>query len=99
MLSGMIRYACMLFFALALLNAPYYTPAEIAGTRPTRSRWFGGGLEGFSGDFFPRCKACRKSVFKESFLGPHIKDYLGALLINTAPVGRQMARRRRKNSR
>src|ERR1035438_7616846 len=30
MLSGMVRYACVLLFVLALLNAPVYAPAEIA---------------------------------------------------------------------
>ena len=29
MFSGMIRFACMLLAGLALLNAPYYTEADI----------------------------------------------------------------------
>ena len=33
MFSGMIRFACMLLAALALLNAPYYTQADIQAHR------------------------------------------------------------------
>jgi uncharacterized membrane protein len=83
MFSGMVRFACMIFFALALLNAPVYTPAEIQAHKAYAMRWFGGGLYG--GDYIPDMHTVQESVFKKSFLGPYIKDYLGTLLINTAP--------------
>jgi uncharacterized membrane protein required for colicin V production len=83
MFSGMIRFACMLFFALALLNAPVYTQAEIQAHQAYVKRWFGGGLYG--GNYIPNLQTVQASVFKKSFLGPYIKDYLGTLLINTVP--------------
>ncbi len=83
MFSGMIRFACMAFFLLALLNAKVYTPAEIAAHQAYMKRWYGGGLYG--GDYIPDLHTVQENVFKKSFTGPYIKDYLGTLLINIAP--------------
>ena len=83
MLSGMIRFACMLLAVLALLNAPYYTAAEIKKHDAYVKRWFGGGL--YSGNYFPSLHTVQEQVFTKSFTGPYIKDYLGPLLIEIAP--------------
>jgi uncharacterized membrane protein required for colicin V production len=83
MLSGMIRFACMLLAVLALLNAPFYTAADVKKHDAYVKRWFGGGL--YSGDFFPSLQTIQEQVFTKSFTGPYIKDYLGPLLIETAP--------------
>jgi uncharacterized membrane protein required for colicin V production len=83
MLSGMIRFACMLLAVLALLNAPFYTAADAKKHDAYVKRWFGGGL--YSGDFFPSLQTIQEQVFTKSFTGPYIKDYLGPLLIETAP--------------
>jgi uncharacterized membrane protein required for colicin V production len=83
MVSGMVRFACMLLAVLALLNAPYYTQADIQAHEAYTKRWFGGGL--YSGNYFPDLATVQESVFKKSFTGPYIKDYLGPLLIETAP--------------
>ena len=80
MISGMIRYACMMIFALALLNAPYYTAADIARSKAYNARWYGGGMQGFSGDFFPTLQSVQESVFKTSFTGKYIKEYLDVML-------------------
>ncbi len=85
MASGLIRYACILFVALALLNAPYYTAADIAGTKAFNARWFGGGEQGFSGDFFPTLQTVQAGVFKDSFTGKYIKDYAGVMLVDSTP--------------
>jgi uncharacterized membrane protein required for colicin V production len=83
MLSGMIRFACMLLAVLALLNAPFYTAADIIKHNAYVKRWYGGGI--YSGNFFPSLQTVQEQVFKKSFTGPYIKDYLGPLLIETAP--------------
>jgi hypothetical protein len=85
MISGMIRYACMLFVALALLNAPYYTAGDVIKSKAYAARWFGGGL--YSGNFFPTLQSVQEDVFKNSLLGPFIKNYLGVLLINSVSAG------------
>lgn len=87
MISGMIRYACILICALALLNAPFYSAADIASSKAYAARWYGGGEKGFSGDFFPTVQSVQEGVFKNSLAGPFIKDYLGVLLINSVPAG------------
>jgi hypothetical protein len=87
MVSGLIRYACLLLVALALLNAPYYTAADIASSKAYNARWFGGGLQGYSGDFFPTLQSVQAAVFKNSLIGPFIKNYLGVIFINSVPAG------------
>ncbi|MGC9940220.1 MAG: CvpA family protein [Verrucomicrobiota bacterium] len=83
MLSGTVRYACMTVFFLALLNAPVYTLADVHNRQEFNNRWFGGGLEGYSGDFIPSIDEVQAGVFKNSLLGPAIKNNLSVLLINT----------------
>lgn len=86
MASGLIRYTSMMFVALALLNAPYYSAADIAKTNAFNARWFGGGQQGFSGDFFPTLQSVQAAVFDKSFTGKNIKQYAGVMLVNTADV-------------
>ena len=40
----------------------------------------------YSGIFFPSLYTIQEQVFTKSFTGPYIKDYLGPLLIETAPA-------------
>ena len=87
MFSGMIRFACMAFFALALLNAPVYTRAEIQAHQAYVKRWYGGGIYG--GNYIPDFQTVQESIFKKSFSGPYIKNYLGPLLVNTGPLDSQ----------
>ena len=83
MVSGMIRFACILVAVLALLNAPFYTVADIKAHNAYVQRWFGGGL--YSGNYFPDVNTIQEQVFKTSLTGPYLKKYLGTLLIETAP--------------
>jgi uncharacterized membrane protein required for colicin V production len=87
MISGALRTTCMLIAALALLNAPVYTAADIQQRKAYANRWYGGGMKDFSGDFIPSVDELQVSVFKQSLLGPVIKDNLGILLINTGAAG------------
>ena len=84
MFSGMVRFACILIFALALLNAPVYTAADRASHQAYVKRTYGGGIYG--GDYIPDLATVQDSVFKKSFVGPYIKDYLGVLLIDSGPA-------------
>lgn len=91
MVSGTVRYACIIVFFLALLNAPVYSMADIQSQKDYNNKWFGGGLQGYSGDFIPSIAEIQGSVFKESLLGPQIKNNLGMLLINTDGLPTQHA--------
>jgi len=87
MVCGTLRYACMMVVALALLNAPFYSEADIQNAKAYNNRWFGGGLAGFSGDFFPTLSELQAAVFKESLTGPFLKKKLAVLLVTSTPPG------------
>ena len=91
MLAGTVRYGCMVIFFLALLNAPVYSVAEIQTHKAYNNQWFGGGLEGYSGDFIPSVDEVQAGVFKDSMAGPPIKNNLSVLLINTGKFDIQHA--------
>jgi hypothetical protein len=84
--AGIIRYACILIFALALLDAPVYSPEEIAAKAAYNNRWYGGGMKEFKGDLIPSLDELQVSVFDNSLFGPFIKDGVGMLLINSVPA-------------
>lgn len=78
--SGMVRFACILLFALSFLNAPLYTSAQIEASNKYQQRWYGA-------HFFPDLYNVQDEVFKKSFTGPYVKDYLGVLLIKPTVAG------------
>jgi uncharacterized membrane protein required for colicin V production len=93
MMAGLVRYACVMIFVLALLNAPVFTAAEISAQLARDQNNFGGGANsGFAGNYFPHVFQVQAAVFKDSFLGPRIKDNLGILLINTGQSGADAAK-------
>jgi hypothetical protein len=88
MMSGLIRYASMIFVALALLNAPYYTAAEIKKEKDDAHAVYGAGMEGFNGSFFLAFhpSQIQVAVFQKAVTGKYIKQYAGVLLINTESI-------------
>jgi uncharacterized membrane protein required for colicin V production len=85
--AGLIRYLCLVLVALALLNAPVYSAAEIAAKEAYNNRWYGGGLKDFSGDFIPTMYEVQDNIFKKSLVGPLIREKLSVLLINSTGTG------------
>lgn len=83
MASGLIRYACMFLFALALLNAPSYSAEEISARKAYNNRWYGGGVSGYEGNFIPELYEVQAGCFRNSLLGPFVKQALGGLFIST----------------
>ena len=81
--AGLVRYVSLLLIALALLNAPHYSQADIEADKAYNNRWYGGGMKEFSGDFIPSVYEVQDTVFKKSLVGPLIKDNLSILLINS----------------
>jgi uncharacterized membrane protein required for colicin V production len=84
--AGVIRYLGLTLFAMALMNAPHYTAAEIQAQKDAAFQTFGGGQQGFTGDFFPTFQQVQEGVFKKSLVGPFIADHLGVILINSVPA-------------
>jgi uncharacterized membrane protein required for colicin V production len=78
--AGMLRFACVLMCALALLHARLYTQSELRAAEAYTQEYYGS-------DFFPGLHTLQVNVFEKSLIGPRIRDYLGFLLIKpTAPV-------------
>jgi hypothetical protein len=87
-MSGIIRYFCIVLFALALLNAPVYTQSDINAQKAYNNRWFGGGMSDYKGDFIPSINELQVSVFVNSLTGPFIRNWFSLVLINTVgPAG------------
>ena len=80
MSSGLIRFGCMLLFALAFLNARHFTAEEINAGNDYQKRWYGT-------RFFPDLHIVQEQVFEKSFTGRSVKKYLGVLLIQSVPPG------------
>jgi hypothetical protein len=57
-------------------------------------RWFGGGL--YSGNYFPTVDSMQEQVFKKSFSGHYITNYLGTLLIDTTPSSSNVKKKPKK---
>jgi hypothetical protein len=74
MVSGVVRCCCMLLVGLALLNARYFSPAEVRAMQKYTDDVYGS-------DYFPGLHSVQEVVFEKSMTGPWIKDNLGFLLI------------------
>jgi uncharacterized membrane protein required for colicin V production len=89
MIAGVVRYACILIFGLSLLNARLYSQAEINADLSFQNDVYGS-------DFFPKLYSLQEDVFKKSFVGPHIHDELGFLLIKGTSPERKTLRKERE---
>jgi len=88
MIAGAVRYACMLIAALALLNAPYYSQADIAAARAYQDKEFGS-------NYFPELSGIQQTVFNESVVGSMIKERAGVLLIASTKFEKKAIERRK----
>ena len=78
--AGMLRFACITLVLLALLNARYYTTAEVKAMNKYQN-------DNYGSNFFPTLSSVQDDVFTKSFLGKQIKQHMSFLLIKpTAPV-------------
>ena len=72
--SGLVRAACMTIFALALLNARYFSPKEVQAMEKYQNDLYGS-------NYFPGLHSVQAVVFEQSATGPWIRDHLGFFLI------------------
>ena len=78
--AGMLRFSCITLVLLALLNARYYTTAEVKAMNKYQN-------DNYGSNFFPTLSSVQDDVFMKSFLGKQIKEHMSFLLIKpTAPV-------------
>ena len=74
MVSGVVRFSCILLAGLALLNARYFSPIEVRAMEHFQDDVYGS-------NFFPTLHSLQATVFDKSLTGPWIKENLGFLLI------------------
>jgi len=80
--SGMLRFACIVLVALALLNAREFSPAELRDTERYE-------VENYGSHVFPGLHSLQQAVFERSLTGGWIKDDLGFLLITPTEVNQK----------
>ena len=79
MAAGMMRFACALLLTLAVLNARYFSPEEIAADEKFQKDVYGS-------TFFPGVSELQKEIFRQSLSGSFVKNHLEFILITpTAP--------------
>ena len=86
MVAGILRFACVILCALALLNARHYNQEEVRSMKKYQDEVYGS-------NFFPGLHDIQFSVFVKSFLGPRIHDNLGMLLIQPTDPEKKTLRR------
>jgi uncharacterized membrane protein required for colicin V production len=75
MVAGVLRFACIIIAAMALLNARHFNRKEILAHDKYEKEVYGS-------DFFPDLHEVQVQVFKGSFLGSQVGQYLPFLLIS-----------------
>ncbi len=77
--AGMLRFACVVIVLLALLNARYYSTAEVKAAQKYDQ-------DNYGSSFFPHLYSIQDDVFKNSFIGSQVHQHLGFLLIKPTPA-------------
>jgi uncharacterized membrane protein required for colicin V production len=86
MVAGILRFACIIMCALALLNARYYNQEEIRVMKKYQDDVYGS-------NFFPGLHDIQASVFDKAFLGRQVRNRLPMMLIKpTAPEKKELRR-------
>ncbi len=77
--AGMLRFLCILLALLALLNARYYSTAEVKAMNKFQN-------DNYGSNFFPTLSSIQDGVFRESFLGKQAKEHISFLFIKPTPA-------------
>lgn len=76
--AGLIRFACILVTVLAVVNARFYSPAEIALNEKVTKDVYGS-------NFFPGLYEMQQDIFFNSFSGAIVRKHASVLLIEPTP--------------
>ena len=85
MLAGMVHFSCILLAALALLNARYISPDQLAQEARMQQ-------DSFGSISFPTLGSLQQGVFVESVSGSAVKKHLEAQLIVPTAAGQKAPR-------
>lgn len=87
MVAGAVRFLCMLIVGLALLNAPYYSKAQIQAATAYQNDMYGA-------DLFPGLSDIQKQIFKDSLVGSLVQQRAPFLLITPTKKEHKAIKRR-----
>lgn len=87
MMAGLVRYSCIIIFALAFLNSRLYSNKEVSDELKFQNDVYGS-------NFFPTGYSFQSQVFEKSFSGPYIRNNLGFLLIKSTLTEEKGLKRR-----
>jgi len=76
---GMLRFASIIMVLLAVLNARYYSTAEVKASKKYD-------LDNYGSSFFPHLYSIQDDIFKNSFVGSQVHQHLDFLLIKPTPA-------------
>jgi uncharacterized membrane protein required for colicin V production len=88
MIAGVVKWICIVLVFMAVLNAPFYTPEQIAAHKAYMQQVYGGGQQGYSGDYFPTVQTVQAEVLQDSATGTWVESqpFLKKLLIQAQPT-------------
>ena len=87
MMAGLVRYTCIVIFALSFLNSRLYTDKEVSDELKFQNDVYGS-------NFFPTGYTFQSMVFEKSFMGPYIRKGLSFLLIKSTVTEEKGLKRR-----
>lgn len=79
MIAGAVRFGCITLVVLSIIHARLITDAQYQAERKEQ-------LDLYGSNFFFTWGSIQRSVFNDSFSGPHIKKNLGFALIEPQPM-------------
>jgi hypothetical protein len=80
MMAGVVRFACIMLAAMALMNSKVKTAAELAQTEHFQA-------DNFSGVRFPTYGQLQQDVLFKSFTGSFVETKMKAILIASVNSG------------
>jgi uncharacterized membrane protein required for colicin V production len=84
--AGLVRFVCILLFALSFLNARLFTDKENQQRYKDQIKWF-------DSNFFPGLNDMQVTVFQKSFLGSQIKQHLEFVLLKPTHLDERAVQR------
>jgi len=78
MTAGLIRFACITLFVMALLNAKQVSKADLDAQLKSQQ-------DSLGSIYIPPFGSIQRAIFEESLTGRAVKQYLSAQLINVDP--------------
>ena len=84
--AGILRAACIVIVAFALLHSPYFSPEQLAADAKMQR-------DNFGSISFPTVSQLQQAVFQQSATGRCVKKYLNEQLIASTPPNQYLVKR------